>query len=333
MIPYEQLRATGEFLLKEKRLRFLAHKRPDGDVMGSCLGLARFFRKKGIDAGVFAPFERSQKFDFLDGFDGLFDGREEAGNPLFEETLYVVTDSTGLDRTGFEPGDFKRLLRIDHHIGGDEYHELDLKDTGYGATTLIISDLLRALDEDAIDAEISTNLYTGLMTDTGGFRYSSTDAHAFRTAAFLVEKGAEPARIATLIYERQNPAYLEMMRLALESLEFHNERRVALLCLTPEDVPAEDLPLFDEYDFINLPRGLEGVEVVVQMKLSLEGDWKVGFRGKGRVNVQAVATHFGGGGHFSASGCEMTGEADEIRSRVLARVSEALQEADALAKA
>jgi phosphoesterase RecJ-like protein len=330
MIPKEQLLATGEFLLSEKRVRFLAHKRPDGDTIGSCLALARFLTKRGVDAGVFAPFERSDKFDFMAGFDELFDGREEVGDAAFADTLYVVTDSTSIDRTGFEPGDFQRVLRIDHHIGGDHYLPLDLVDTDYGATTLIVCDLLRALDEDAIDEEIATNLYTGLMTDTGGFRYASTDAHAFRSAAFMVDRGAEPSAIATLIYDRNSAIHLELMRRALESLQFHSDGRVALLCLKPTGLAEADLPFFEDYDFINLPRSLAGVEVVVQMKLSLEGDWKVGFRGKGRVNVQAVAVTFGGGGHFSASGCEMLGEEDEIRSQVLARVEAALCEADAV---
>ena len=146
---------------------------------------------------------------WLVGIDDLFDGHEEVGDAAFADTLYVVTDSTGVDRTGFEPGDFQRLLRIDHHIGGNDYLPLDLVDTGYGATTLIVCDLLRVIDEDAIDKEIASCLYTGLMTDTGGFRYASTDAHAFRSAAFMVDRGAEPSRIATLIYERNGAIHLE----------------------------------------------------------------------------------------------------------------------------
>jgi len=324
VIDSRRLRETAEYLLAQPRVRLLLHKHPDGDVLGSCLGLARFLAARGVDVAVFGPFECSAKFDYLPGFAAIVDGREEVRNPHFAETLYVVVDSTGLDRTGFTPGDFERLLRIDHHIGGSDYDPRDLKDTGYGATALLIADLVRSVDPEAIDAPLATCLYTGLMTDTGGFRYTNTDAHVFRTASFLVERGADPAAIASFVHERRDPIYLQLMQRALESLEYFEDRRVAVITLTPNGLPPEAAVLFGEDDFINLPRSLAGVEVVVQFKLALDGEWKVGFRGKGQVNVQAIASLLGGGGHFSASGCELRGEAGEIKARVLARVHEAL---------
>ncbi len=324
MIEPQRLRETGEFLLAQPRVRLLLHKHPDGDVLGSCLGLARFLAGRGVDVAVFGPFECSPKFDFLPGFTAIQAGTDEVRNPRFAETLYVVVDSTGVDRTGFQEGDWRRQLRIDHHIGGSDYDPRDLKDTRYGATALLIADLLRVLDEDAIDAPLATCLYTGLMTDTGGFRYTNTDAHVFRTASFLVERGAEPAAIAAFVHERRSPIYLQLMQRALASLEYHEDRRVAVITLTADGLPPEASVLFGEDDFINLPRSLAGVEVVVQFKLALDGEWKVGFRGKGRVNVQAIAKTLGGGGHFSASGCELRGEAAEVKSRVLAQVRQAL---------
>ena len=325
MIESKRLLATGEFLLSQPRVRLLLHKHPDGDVLGSCLGLARFLAGRGIDVAVFGPYDRSAKFDFLAGFAAIQDGREEARNSRFADTLYVVVDSTGVDRTGFQEGDFQRLLRLDHHIGGSDYTPYDLVDTRYGATALLVADLLRALDEAAIDAPLATCLYTGLMTDTGGFRYTNTDAHVFRSASFLVERGAEPAAIAASVHERRSPVYLQLMQRALASLEYHENRRVAVITLTPEGLPPEASALFGEDDFINLPRSLAGVEVVVQFKLALDGEWKVGFRGKGRVNVQAIALALGGGGHFSASGCELRGELAEVRSRVLEQVRAGLR--------
>jgi bifunctional oligoribonuclease and PAP phosphatase NrnA len=328
MFDAATLRKTGEFLLAQKRVRLLLHKHPDGDVLGSCLGLARFLAARGVDVAVFGPFTRSVKFDYLAGFDAVEDGREEVRNPDFADTLYVVVDSTGLDRTGFEEGDFERLLRIDHHIGGSDYDQRDLVSTAYGATALLIYDLVLAMDADGIDPPLADCLYTGIMTDTGGFRYTNADAAVFRAASHLVERGAQPSAVAAYIYDRRDPAYLTLMRRALESLSFFEEDRVALLTLTPNGLSQEALALFGEDDFINLPRSLAPVEVVVQMKLAADGDWKVGFRGKGRVNVQAVATHFGGGGHFSAAGCELQGEETEIREKVIDRVLVALRDAD-----
>jgi bifunctional oligoribonuclease and PAP phosphatase NrnA len=324
MIEPQRLLETGEFLLAQPRVRLLLHKHPDGDVLGSCLGLARFLAGRGLDVAVFGPFECSAKFDFLAGFTAIQDGRKEARNPRFADTLYVVVDSTGVDRTGFQEGDFQRLLRIDHHIGGSDYDSRDLKDTHYGATALLIADLLRSLDEAAIDAPLATCLYTGLMTDTGGFRYTNTDAHVFHSASFLVERGADPAAIAGFVHERRSPLYLQLMQRALASLEYYEDRRVAVITLTPDGLPPEATVLFGEDDFINLPRSLAGVEVVVQFKLALDGEWKVGFRGKGRVNVQAIALALGGGGHFSASGCELRGSAEGVKSRVLDQVRNAL---------
>lgn len=328
MIDKPRLLETGSYILEQKRVRLLLHKHPDGDVMGSCLALARFLSGKGVDAAVFGPFEsRPVKFDFLSGFEAIEHGGNEVKNSDFAETLYIVVDSTGVDRTGFEEGDFKRVLRLDHHIGGHEYDLRDLVDTTYAATTLLIADLLRALDESAIDAEIATCLYTGLMTDTGGFRYSSTGAHAFLTAAYLVESGASPSDCANLVGDRRNSQYLTLLAHAINSVRFHEDGQVAMMVLKPEDLPEDARAEFGKDEFINLPRSLARVRVVVQMKKSSDGDWKIGFRGKGEVNVQAVAADLGGGGHFSASGCEIIGPEDEIVDRVLARVSLALDEA------
>ncbi len=329
MIDKSRLVETGRYILEQKRVRLLLHKHPDGDVMGSCLALARFLKARGIDVAVFGNFEdRPTKFDFLAGFERIEKGDLEAKNDECAGTLYIVVDSTGVDRTGFEEGDFQKVLRIDHHINGHHYDDRDLVDTAYAATTLLIADLLRALDESAIDAETATSLYTGLMTDTGGFRYSSTDAHAFLTAAYLVEAGADPASCSNFVNDRRNSHYLTLLSHAINSVSFHEEGRIAMLVLRPEDLPAEARQEFGKDEFINLPRSLESVRVVVQMKKSpKDGDWKVGFRGKGDVNVQAVAADLGGGGHFSASGCELIGPEAEVLDRVLARTREALREA------
>jgi phosphoesterase RecJ-like protein len=115
------------------------------------------------------------------------------------------------------------------------------------------------------------------------------------------------------------------MQRALESLEYFEDRRVAVITLTPNGLPPEAAVLFGEDDFINLPRSLAGVEVVVQFKL-VEGEWKVGFRGKGPVNVQAIALALGGGGHYSASGCELRGSEAEVKARVLSQVRAGLPE-------
>lgn len=329
MIEQERLRRTGHHLLEQERVRLLLHKHPDGDVMGSCLALARFLEARGVDVAVLGPFaERPRKFDFLPGFERIEHGGGEAGDADLAGTLYVVVDSTGVDRTGFAEGDFRRVLRLDHHIDGHRYDERDLVDTDYAATALLVADLIRALDPEAVDAGMATCLFTGLMTDTGGFRYSSTDAHAFRSAAFLVEAGADPARCATLVNDRRGPQYLTLLAHAIDSLSLHEDGRVALLLLKPDGLPPEAVDEFGSDEFINLPRSLESVQVVVQLKASPEGEWKVGFRGKGQVNVQAVAADLGGGGHFSASGCELRGGEEEVRERVMARVRQALNEAD-----
>ncbi len=329
MIDKTKLVETGSYILEQKRVRLLLHKHPDGDVMGSCLALARFLESKGVDVAVFGNFEdRPSKFDFLEGFERIEKGDAEARNSAYDDTLFIVVDSTGVDRTGFEEGDFRRVLRIDHHIGGQHYDGRDLVDTAYAATTLLIADLLRALDESAVDAETATCLYTGLMTDTGGFRYSSTDSHAFLTAAYLVDTGADPASCSNLVNDRRNSHYLTLLAHAIDSVSFHEDGRVAMLILRPEDLPESARGEFGKDEFINLPRSLETVRVVVQMKKSpVDGDWKVGFRGKGDVNVQAVAADLGGGGHYSASGCELLGPEGEVRDRVLERIREALREA------
>ena len=294
-----------------------AHKKPDGDALGSMLALARWIDARGGAATVVCPDGVPDPYGFLPGANSVT--REFPADPL--RTGLLVLDTPLIARTGVPAAlvaQASPVINIDHHPDNEEFGDLNLVDTGASSAALLVYEILEPLG--GLTGEIASLLYAGALTDTGGFRFGNTDARTLRTAAKLVELGADPARTARMIYGEQPLSRLRLLGLVLASTETVLDGKVAVLTMT-ERMRRETESTGDDIEGLaSYGRLLEGAQVAVLLR-ELDGAVRVSLRSAGPVDVNAVAASLGGGGHRAAAGIVMEGSLGEVRARLIEAVA------------
>jgi phosphoesterase RecJ-like protein len=223
-----------EALRGGERFVLTGHRRPDGDSLGSALGLARILHSMGKDALVWNRDDMPTVYRALPGSEGIHVGAEPpAGFP--EDFGAVVTvECPSLDRTGLE-AHLKQLpiLNIDHHLGNEQYGAVNWVDTSAPALGALVYRLAQTLGVE-LDEVTATMLYLTLVTDTGGFRFANATAEAFDAAAALVRDGAHPETVSRWIYESHPEASLRLLGEMIRSLALHHGGRIATVALTAD---------------------------------------------------------------------------------------------------
>lgn len=305
--------------------RFLLplHLAPDGDSVGSALGLALIIEGLGKEAVV--CYERDPVpglYAFLPGSDRVVPLDRVEGD--FSAALFL--DMTDPGRAG--EGTRRRvagttLVNVDHHPTNTGFGDVRYVDPEAPAVGEMLLEVAAELGVSPGQA-VATCLYVAVLTDTGSFQYDNATPRAFRAAARLVEAGARPAEVARLVYETRSPAQMRLLQLALGTLEVEAGGRVAHMSLTREMLARAGAAAADADGFINYPRSLAGVEVAVLFREEEDGTVKVGFRSR-HVDVGALAAALGGGGHARAAGCVLPGPLGAARELVLARVRDVVR--------
>jgi bifunctional oligoribonuclease and PAP phosphatase NrnA len=316
--------------------RFLltSHVNPDGDAIGSELGLARLLRRLGKGAAVWNLDPIPAIYRPLPGSDRVHSGAEPpAGFPEKFDSI-VVLECPSLDRTGIEehlsPGSALPVINIDHHLGNQHYGAVNWVDSAAPAVGEMVFRLAQAL-KVALEPEIASCLYLTLVTDTGGFRYSNATPAAFEAAAALVREGAHPEQVAQWLYESQPVAVVRLLGEMLQTLALHHGGRIATVRLDPEMFARAGAAAGDSEGLIDHPRSIAGVDAVALIRRREDGSHKVSLRSRGEVDVEKIARHHGGGGHRNAAGYALEGEGStaEVEIQVVSEVAAALPPADA----
>lgn len=306
-------RPSGEVLL-------LGHANPDGDQLGSLLGLGLALAEAGWSLIMAGPHPVPEPLRFLPGA-ALFQPWTAPKGPF---DLVVVCDCPDPERTGAllegARGSATQVANIDHHPDNKRYGTVNWVEATASATGEMIYDLIEAAGLP-MTPDVATNLFTAIHTDTGSFRYSNTSAKALRTAAELVGRGADPARVAARLYEARRPESLALLGRLLQRVEVSPDGLVAWLAIPAGSSPEAFL---EAEDLVIYPRSIGSVKVGILLKETGDGRVKVSLRGKGEVAVNAIAARFGGGGHVNAAGCTVAGSLEEATAEVLRAVSEAL---------
>jgi phosphoesterase RecJ-like protein len=313
-----------DFLRAGKRFRIFSHVDPDGDALGSALGLAWILHAAGKEARVQLAAPVPRMYGFL------------PGQPRFVEVSGSVPDSGEslaiLDCTS--PGRLRDLehqlpkgapiLNVDHHADNTRFGNAVHVDPTAAATALLILEI--AQDGGfQLPAEAATCLYTGILTDTGRFTYQNSDARALRAAAELARLGADPAHIASHVFEHRLAEAIRLLGRTLETLELREEGRVACICVTLAMLQETGAAAEETEGFAAWPRSIEGVQVGVFLREQDDGSIKVSLRSTTGVPIDGVANRFGGGGHPAAAGARVPGPLEEAKERVLRAVGEHLQ--------
>ncbi len=313
-------------LLEEaENVLITSHIHPDGDAVGTSLGLARILESLGKTSRVWLRDPPPSIYQALPGASTIHLGPDPpVGYPESYQRV-VVLECPTLDRSGLEEHlRLAPLLNIDHHLGNSFYGEdpwVEPAAPAVGEMVLRLADALGA----PIDAETATLLLVALVTDTGGFRFSNASPAAFRAAARLVESGAKPERVAQWVYESQPPATIRLMGQMISSLRLHGDGEVATAWLTPAMFEASGAAPGDAEGLIDIPRSIAGVEVVALLRNLEEGQVKASLRSRGRANVELVARGFDGGGHNNAAGCKLTGTPEEVETLIVTALRGALE--------
>ena len=306
--------------------RFLltSHVNPDGDAIGSELGLARLLRGLGKGAVVWNHDPIPTVYKPLPGSDRIHVGEEPpAGFPEKFDAI-IVLECPSPDRTGLEKHLAERpVINIDHHLGNQCYGTVNWVDSAAPAVGEMVYRLAQGL-KATLDPELASCLYLTLVTDTGGFRFSNATPAAFEAAAALVRDGAHPEQVSQWLYESQPLAVVRLLGEMLQSLELHEGGRVATGRLTLDMFRRAGAAPGDSEGLIDTLRSIAGVEAVALIREREDGTQKVSLRSRGEVDVEKIARHHGGGGHRNAAGYSLEGEGEALRQQVAADLAAAL---------
>lgn len=323
----QNIQSFQEFLSVPRKVLVIPHFKPDADALGSSLGLAGYFKKKGHLVQVISP---SDYPDFLTWLPGNADVQVFTKEKIkdFEKTtvgsdLICCLDFSSLKRINelgelVEKSPAKKLL-IDHHLEPEDFADFAQWDGTAASTAELVYSLIHDLHDEAfVDQDIANCLYAGLMTDTGGFRHSNTSKKVFETAAALVTHGADPARVSKLIYDTNTLERMRLMGFVLnEKLQVLPEYRTAYIALRIEDLKKYSSQTGDTEGLVNFGLSVKGVRLAVLISERKE-NVKLSFRSLGDFSVNDFARkHFEGGGHKNAAGGQTTLSFDETLKKFL----------------
>jgi phosphoesterase RecJ-like protein len=312
-----------------ERVALACHISPDGDALGSMLGLGAALRSRGTQVVASwggEPFEVPAAYSFLPAVDLLVPPDEFPAAP----ELFLTLDTGSPDRLGALEDRVKtagRTVVIDHHASNTLYGELNLVDDGAAATAVLVADLVARLGVE-LTQEIASPLYTGLVTDTGSFRYSATTPSVHELAARLLATGIRHDLISRAIYDTATFGWVTLLGRVCSRARLEQEAVGGLglvwTVVEEADLVESALGLADVEGVIDVVRTAGEAEVAVVVKADpVDGDWKVSTRSKGAVDVGAVCTGLGGGGHRFAAGFTST----VAPEATLSRLREALAQA------
>ncbi|HHY92290.1 MAG TPA: bifunctional oligoribonuclease/PAP phosphatase NrnA [Firmicutes bacterium] len=316
------MQAVREAIRRAREALLFCHVDPDGDAIGSLLGLGLALTPTGCRVTLVSPDGVPPNYAFLPGAEQV----QRAAVPPETGSVVIVLDCGDLGRLGparEAVARHPRIVNIDHHPTNDRFGTYNLVDPSAAATAELVLALLEEL-QLALTLPVATCLYTGLYTDTGGFRYENTRPRVHRAAERLLEVGVKPWEVADSVYNTKPLAQILLLREALGRLELSADGRIAWMSL-PQDVLAR-CGIQETDGLIDYPRMIAGVEIAMLLRETEEGAVRVGFRSR-RVDVSRLALRFGGGGHVRAAGCTVPGPLAAAEKAVLAAAAETLQEA------
>ena len=297
----------------------LCHKNPDGDTIGCAGALCLALKALGKNAAVLCSDPIPSLYDFmgLELFDSSF-------TPGFVVAVDVASIQLFGDRNNVQKYAEHVDLCIDHHASNSGYAYETLLDPGAAAACELMIDVIEEMGVPLTPA-IADGLYTGISTDTGCFRFSSTTARTHKAAARVMEAGANIEMLNARLFESRSRGRIEIEKMALESLEYFFDGRCAMICLTWDQIVTSGVAGAELEDLTSLPRSIEGVEVGLTLRQQKDGSYRISIRTAGAVDACAIARHLGGGGHARAAGCEISGNLDNARYAVLGEVRKELE--------
>lgn len=290
----------------------ICHVRPDGDALGSGLALVLALENAGKSAYMLCEDSAPQRLQIFPAFSRVF-----TELPKVDPDLFITVDCADLSRLGIFAPPFKKFkgntINIDHHISNDKFAKLNCV-RECPATCEIIPEVLKAAGMP-VTCDIANLLAVGLLTDSGNFSHKDVTANTFEVASELRAAGADFSYISYEMFSRQTKNRALLYVRVLNSMRFCLDDRLVFMTVTRKDFSETETDKSHTEGFVDYPLSIDGVEVSIALMEVKKGQYKASLRSK-NVNVNAVASEFGGGGHLLASGCMLFGEYEEVIDRL-----------------
>jgi phosphoesterase RecJ-like protein len=310
-------------LINSRHILVATHTNPDGDAIGSLLAMGLALKAMDKQVTLYNCDPIPAVYRYLGGMDRI---SHRMGRPEMYDTALIL-DCSNLSRVGAIAGPLHKietLINIDHHPTNTRFGHLQLIDPSACASAEIVYRLIKALGVSLTKA-MATAIYTGILTDTGSFRFQNTNRNAFMICEEMVGLGVDPYLIAQHVYGTYSLGRLKLINLALDSIEISDNGKLSLMVVTQEMLEASGTHPFDVDGLISYARSIENVQVAILIQERTDESastqdgrsYHVSLRSNGAVDVGAIAGAFGGGGHYSAAGFSISAPLEELKGKVL----------------
>lgn len=320
---YARLR---ELIDANSEVLILGHKDADGDTLGCSLAFAEALERLGKTAWVLIPAPLPAVYEWLPGFDRIL----EAPPPGADPHLVLFFDAGTMERSGSainHIAEHATVVNVDHHNSNSRFGDVNIIDTGAAAVGQMMIEMLDGFGYP-ITPTIATNLYTALMTDTGGFRHENTTARVLECAARLAALGANPGRIAEMVYKSAPLTTLKLSGLAMASMQVELDGRLAWARVSRRMLKEAGAVMAEAEGIIDQLNSLAGLELAVLFKEVGSRLTKISVRSRGEIDASRLCGDFGGGGHLRAAGAEVHLAMEDAVDAVLEAAREQIRSAN-----
>ena len=321
----QDIQAIQLLLATPKKIAIIPHRGPDGDAMGSTLGLYHFLLKNKHHPVVISPNEFPDFLAWMPGSETvkIFEKDKQNCTKILEEAELIFTlDFNALHRTGEMEHVLAKLkapfVMIDHHQKPDDYAVVTYSDTSFGSTCEMLYNFISFLGKkEDIDKTIGTCIYTGILTDSGSFRFPKTTGTTHRIVAELIDLGVENTAIPSLLFDNSSFGRLQILGRALQNMIVITEHKTAYTTLTQDELNSFDYVKGDTEGIVNYGLSIKGIVfTAIFIENKEEKIIKISFRSQGDFDVNQFARdHFNGGGHRNAAGGKSEASMEETKKK------------------
>jgi phosphoesterase RecJ-like protein len=306
------IQKVAQLLAAPKKIAIIPHRSPDGDAMGSTLALYHFFQKNGHESVVISPNDFPEFLAWMPASESVLvyeNDRAKTTKILQEAELVFTLDFNALHRTGEMEKVLHQLkvpfVMIDHHQSPDSYATVTYSDTQFGSTCEMVYNFISFLGaQNQIDQTIATCIYTGILTDSGSFRFPKTTGNTHRIVAELIDLGVDNTQIPALLFDNNSYESRQLLGRALNNLVVFPEYKAAYTSLTQAELDEFKYVKGDTEGIVNYGLSIKGIQLAaIFIEHKEENIIKISLRSQGSIDVNQLAReHFNGGGHINAAG-------------------------------
>jgi len=318
------MRKVIEAIKAHKRFLVTAHVNPEGDSLCSQLAMKELLNILGKTAFIVNSDPVPEHYEFLPKADEISTDIKKK----YDFDAVLILDCPTLRRAGAVKDIIpkgKAIINVDHHISNENFGAVNWVDPSSSSAGEMVYRLFREMNVP-LTREIALCLYIAILTDTGSFNYDNTSRMTHEIAGELLGYGLDPAVVSESVYERRTTEDIRFLGMVLSTLRVNRAGDVAYLEMTRKMSEETGADISKSEGFINYARSIDGVKIAILFKEDSKDPNRinVSFRSKGEVDVNGIASYFGGGGHTKASGCMFEGSLAEVEKRVLDKVEEIL---------